>query len=245
LRVDLTFIMPVYNEINQIETAYKDVINSLKVRKETTEIIFIDNGSIDGTKDWLRKIEDPAVKVIFNDINLGKGGSIRKGIEASRSKYIVIYDPDYEYRAEGVWKCYDSAVESNASLVLGSRVLKSKVRYLYYINYFGVRLLTFIINILYEQQLTDTATAIKLFKSSAVNNINLRCSGFALDFELVTRIARLKKKIIETPVEYFPRTVEDGKKIKPFKDGILALRVILIDRLIPIESIVKVNKNDL
>jgi len=76
LRVDLTFIMPVYNEINQIETAYKDVINSLKVRKETTEIIFIDNGSIDGTKDWLRKIEDPAVKVIFNDINLGKGGSI-------------------------------------------------------------------------------------------------------------------------------------------------------------------------
>ena len=121
-----------------IEKAYEDVLDSLKARKELVEILFIDNGSTDGTREWLKKLNNAFVKVILNETNLGKGGSIKKGIKLSTGRYIVIHDPDYEYRAADVWKCYDCAKETGASFVLGSRVLNDVVRYHYFLNYLGV-----------------------------------------------------------------------------------------------------------
>ncbi len=230
---DLTFVMCSYNEIGRIEKAYEDLKESLKTRSESVEILFIDNGSTDGTREWLKNIKDPFVKVIFNEKNIGKGGSVKKGIQSSTGEYIVIHDPDYEYRAAGVWNCYDCAKKTDAAFVLGSRVLDGEIRYHYYLNYVGVRFLTFLINILYGCKLTDTATAMKLLNGDIIRKVLLRCNGFDLDFELVTRIAHLGGKILEVPVDYYPRTVEEGKKIRPILDGLLALKVILKDKFIP------------
>lgn len=235
---DLSFIMCSYNEIGRIEKAYEDLLESLKDRKEKIEVLFIDNGSSDGTREWLSFIDNQEVRVVLNETNLGKGGSVKKGISLSKGEYIVIHDPDFEYRAADVWRCYDHAKKTGAAFVLGSRILNKEVRYEYVLNYFGVRLLTFLINSLYGCKLTDTATAMKLLKGDVIRNINLNCNGFDLDFELVTKVARYGGKIGEVPAEYYPRTVEEGKKIRPFYDGFMSLKVILKDRFIPRKSIV-------
>ncbi|MBU2541472.1 MAG: glycosyltransferase family 2 protein [Candidatus Omnitrophica bacterium] len=235
---DLTFIMCAYNEIGRIEKAYEDLLVSLKNRTEQVEILFFDNGSTDGTREWLKAINHPDVQVFFNETNLGKGGSVKRGIGFSRGNYIVIYDPDCEYRAEDVWKCYDHAKETEAAFVLGSRALNGDVKYHYYLNYLGVMFLTFLTNLLYGCKLTDTASATKLFDGNFLRQIILENSGFDLDFELVTRVARLGGKISEVAINYYSRTVEEGKKIRPFQDGFLALKTIIRDRFVTRESIV-------
>lgn len=237
---DLTFIMCAYNEAGRIEKAYRELLETLKNRPEKVEIMFFDNGSTDGTREWLKTINNPDVKVFFNEANLGKGGSIIKGIVSSSGKYIVIHDPDCEYRAADVWRCYDYAKQTQASMVLGSRVLsKIKVIRPHYLNYIGVRFLTFLINRLYGCNITDAATAIKLFNGEFMRKVYLRCTGFDLDFELITKMARLGKEIREIPIAYEPRTVAEGKKIRLLRDGFFSFKVILADKLAPQQSFLK------
>jgi glycosyltransferase involved in cell wall biosynthesis len=231
--------MCAYNEIGRIEKSYEDLLESRKNRNEKIEILFIDNGSTDGTREWLQTITDPDVKLIFNETNLGKGGSIKKGIQLSEGKYVVIHDPDFEYRAADVWKCYDHAKETGAAFVLGSRILGDEVRYEYLANYLGVKFLSFVINVLYGCRLTDTATAMKLLDGDVIRSLSLRCNGFDLDFELVTRVARSGGRIVEVPAEYYPRTVAEGKKIKAIQDGLASLKVILKDRFVSRSSILR------
>jgi GT2 family glycosyltransferase len=239
LKPDLTIIMCSYNEIERIEVAFDDLFKSIEARPEKVEMLFLDNGSTDGTREWLRNIKNEDVTIIFNEKNLGKGGSVKKGIQLSTGKYIVIYDPDYEYRAADIWKSYDHAKKTGAAFVLGSRILNGQTLYHYYLNYLGVKFLTFLINTLYGCQLTDTATAIKLLNGDVIRNISLQSSGFDLDFELVTRVARMGGKILEVPAEYYPRTVAEGKKIRAIRDGLLSLKVILKNRFVSKKSISK------
>jgi dolichol-phosphate mannosyltransferase len=228
-----------YNEIGRIEDSYNDLVESMKGRTEKVEVLFIDNGSTDGTREWLSSIVNPDVKVVFNETNLGKGGSIKKGISISNGEYVVIHDPDFEYRAADVWKCYDHAVKTGAAFVLGSRVLDDQIKYEYYINFLGVKLLTFLINFLYGCRLTDTATAMKLLKGDVIRGLRLNCNSFDLDFELVTRVARSGGSILEVPAEYYPRTVDEGKKIRAFHDGFMSLKLILKDRFASRSSITR------
>lgn len=237
--IDLSFIMCSYNEKGRIEDSFRDLLESLSGRKEKVEVLFIDNGSTDGTREWLKEIRHPFVRVHMNERNLGKGGSIKKGLGLARGRFVVIHDPDYEYRAADVWKCYDHALKTDAAFVLGSRVLGQKAKYCYFINYLGVRVLTTILNLLYGCRLTDSATAMKLLRSDFIRKIRLECGGFDFDFELVTRVARAGGKIAEVPAQYFPRTVAQGKKIKPVQDGLAALRVILKDRFVPLTAVLK------
>ncbi len=223
-----------FNEIAHIEHAYNDVMDSLSLRKETAEVIFIDNGSVDGTREWLSKLRDPKVTVLLNETNLGKGGSIKRGFHVAKGQFVVIHDTDFEYRAADVWKAFDLAQSEKLDTVLGSRVLAGEIKHKYYINYMGVKLLTSLLNLLYGLKLTDSATAIKLFKTSFVRTMEFNCNGFDLDFQLVTRIARAGGQIGEVAAQYYPRTVAQGKKIRPFKDGLGALWTILRDRLTPV-----------
>ena len=143
---------------------------------------------------------------------------------------MVIHDPDLEYKAADVWKLLDATKDTNATMGLGSRVVGGNVSYEYFTNYLGVRLLTWSINLLYGARLTDTATAMKMLDGNHARRLNLRCSGFDLDFELVTSTLRLGGTIIETRADYTPRTVEQGKKLRAYRDGIAALTAILRDR---------------
>ena len=229
----LTIIMCAYNEMGRIQPALDEVLVSLDGRSEAVEVIVLDNCSTDGTREWLGKLEHPWIGVELNERNLGKGGSIKKGIGLSRGRYVVIHDPDLEYRADDIWGLLDLARWTGASLVLGSRVLGGHARYKYLQNYLGVRFLTWLINWLYGCRVTDAATAMKLIDGDVARNLNLECDGFDLDFELVVRIARLGGKIEEARVDYHPRTREEGKKIRAWRDGLLALKAIIRDRFTP------------
>ena len=227
---DLTVIMCAYNEVERIIPALEDFFTSAQGRPEVVEVIVVDNGSTDGTRELLEDVDATSTRVIFNEANLGKGGSIRKAIAASTGRYVVIHDPDLEYEAADVWTLLDATRDANATMGLGSRVLGGNVSYEYFANYLGVRLLTWSINLLYGARLTDTATAMKMLDGDHARRMNLRCSGFDLDFELVTSTLRLGGTIIETRAAYSPRTVAQGKKLRAYRDGFAALSAILRDR---------------
>lgn len=230
--------MCAYNETGRIQQALDEMLESLEGRLEAVEIIVLDNCSTDGTREWLGKLEHPLIRVELNEKNLGKGGSIKKGIGLSRGRYVVIHDPDLEYRTSDIWRLFDMACQNNASLMLGSRVLSGHIRYKYFQNYLGVLFLTRMINWLYDCQITDAATAMKLMDGNLARSLNLECSGFDLDFELVARFARLGEKIDEVSIDYRPRTKEEGKKIR-WTDGLLALKAIIRNRFIPKFRILK------
>ncbi len=235
----LSVIVCAYNEMGRIQPALDELLASMNGRSEDTEIIVLDNASTDGTGEWLQTFRHPSVTVALNGQNLGKGGSIQKGIRLSRGRWVVIHDPDLEYRAQDIWGLLEQARRTGASLVLGSRVLGGEVRYKYLQNYIGVCVLTWIIRALYGCRITDAATAMKMMDGELARRLRLESRGFDLDFELITRIVRLGGSVQEVPIDYQPRTKEEGKKIRAWRDGLLALRPILRDRLRPRSSFVR------
>ena len=202
-------------------------------------MIILDNNSTDGSRDWLKQLKHPQIRVKLNEKNLGKGGSIRKGITLSKGKFIIIHDSDLEYQANKIWKLLAQAIKTNASFVLGSRLLNQKPKFIYIQNYFGVVFLTTIIRWLYGCKITDSATAMKLMDGNILRNLKLSSKGFNSDFELITRIARLGGSFSEVSISYKPRTIREGKKIRPIVDGISSLAVILRDRLLPKSAFIK------
>ncbi len=232
MKPDLSIIICSYNEVGRIEQTYDDLLITLEDRNETVEVFFIDNGSTDGTREWLSTIDRPGMNIIFNEKNLGKGGSLKKGIALSTGNYVVVHDSDFEYRAADIWKCYDEAKQADASLVLGGRFADGQPESYHLVNYLGVRFLTLLINVLYGCWLKDSASAIKLFNGEVIRSITLESDGFELDFELVARVARIGGKVLEVPAEFFPRSSEEGKKVRAFSDGFASLNVILKNRFL-------------
>lgn len=224
--------------MGRIEAGLQDVLASVAKRSERTEILVIDNRSTDGTREWLEAFPPDGITRIFNERNLGKGGSIKKGIAASRGRRVVIHDPDLEYRADDIWILIDAMRETGASMVLGSRILSERPNYAYVANYWGVIFLTTIINILFGCRLTDSATAMKLMDGELVRSMRWRSNGFNLDFELVSQIAHIGGVIIERQAHYTPRTRAEGKKIRAIKDGVESLLAILRCRLMHRSSVI-------
>jgi nucleoside-diphosphate-sugar epimerase len=232
----ITLILCVYNEISRAPKALDDLLGSLERRTEEVEILVIDNSSTDGTREWMKQLQIPLVKTVFNEENLGKGGSIKRGIQMSKGDYVVIHDPDLEYLAEDIWPALDYMIKKKAAMALGSRIFNGKIHTQYIGNYLGVVFLSKLTGFLYSSDLSDTATALKLFQGPVLRSLKLVSNGFDLDFELVTRILRSGHKIVEYPIRYYPRSVDEGKKIKAI-DGLKALKVILRDRFLPGHSI--------
>lgn len=229
---ELSIVLCCFNEAERIGAALDDVLASMAGRPETVEILVIDNGSTDGTREFLATVDHPAIEVILNERNLGKGGSVKKGLRRARGRHVVIHDPDLEYLAKDIWPLLDLARREEAALVLGSRFLgqgqsAGQTR----ANYLGVLGLTGMIRLLYGCRITDSATAMKLLRGDLARRLHLECDGFELDFEIVVRIARLGGKILEGPIEYHPRSRAEGKKVHALRDGLRALRPILGDRL--------------
>lgn len=228
----LTIILCVYNEYRRLDIAYEELNKELATINDETEIIIIDNGSTDGTQEWITSLQDSNVIKIFNETNLGKGGSIRKGIAIAKGDYILVHDPDLEYDAADIKPLLAIAYKENADLALGSRVLGgTNISYQYLQNYIGVVTLTKVINILYGSKITDPATAMKLMKSQFIKKVNLTNTGFNLDFEIVVKTIKLGGKLVESRISYYPRTKSEGKKLNAWKDGLASLITILKCRL--------------
>jgi dolichol-phosphate mannosyltransferase len=237
--IDLTVIVCVFNEISRIDKGLSGILNAVQNNIETFEIIVIDNNSNDGTREYVKNLSNKNIKVVLNKKNIGKGGSIRKGIDISNGNIVAIYDPDLEYDPLDVIKCYQRILKSNAQCVLASRRLHGDKNYHYAINYLGVAFLTLITNILYKQKLTDVATAIKMFNGNFIRNIKLSRNGFNLDFELVCRTIICNGLIEEIQAKYYPRTKDEGKKIKVIKDGFQSISCIVNDRFVTRKKLIK------
>jgi glycosyltransferase involved in cell wall biosynthesis len=194
------------------------------------EILVVDNASTDGTRDVLRAIDDPEIRVFYHSRNLGKGMSIRTGIANMSGDYMIIQDADSEYDPAEHSRFVEKAEETGAAAIFGSRVLGGQVRYKYAHAYLGVRVLTGVANILFGGHLTDIATATKMVRADVVQSLHLTTTGFNLDFELPGKIMLTGHEIVEIPISYDPRTYAEGKKIRSV-DGIKALLVMIRDRL--------------
>ena len=229
----LSVIMPAYNERDTILTALERV-KAVEIEKE---IIVVDNCSTDGTRELLRQIDDDDIpstgsghcRIIFQPQNYGKGTSIRTAIPYCTGDYTIIQDADLEYDPQDWHTLVDLALEKDLDAVYGSRVLGGpKAIYTHF--YWGVSFLTFLTNLLFRANLTDTATACKMVRTSVLRELKLNCAGFDLDFELTDKLLKNGYQIVEVPVSYNPRSFEEGKKIRA-KDGLKALYTILRDWL--------------
>ncbi len=221
----LSVIMAAYNEKDTILAALERV-RTVEIEKE---IIIVDNCSTDGTRELLQQINDDDIRIIFQPENYGKGTSIRTAIPYCTGDYAIIQDADLEYDPQDWHRLVDLALERDLDAVYGSRVLDGpKAIYTHY--YWGVGFLTFLINLLFRSNLTDTATACKMVKTSVLQELELTCAGFDLDFELTNKLLKNGYQIVEVPVSYRPRSFEEGKKIRA-KDGLKALYTILRDWL--------------
>lgn len=226
----LSIIICAYNEAASI-LAVIDKVRSVSLGDGwSKEIVVVDNFSTDGTREKLQGLNGSDVRVIFHPRNLGKGESVRTGFRAALGDYGVIQDADFEYDPAELASFTAKVNETQAAAVFGSRTAGGRHIYKYAQNYWGVRLLTALTNLLFRGRLTDVAVATKLIKRDVFLSLNTNGSGFALDFELPCKLLKRKHEILEVPVSYKPRTIEEGKKIR-WTDGLHALAVILHERL--------------
>lgn len=234
----LSIIICTYNEKDTILPVLEKVRQAPLLPGWTREVIIVDNCSTDGTQALLRGLAtDETLRIIFQPRNMGKGTSVRTAIPHCSGDYAIIQDADLEYDPNEYPLFLELAEKEAPVAIFGSRTLGGQAIYKYATNYWGVRFLTFLTNLLYGAQLTDVATASKMVRNDVLQRLKLNGAGFDLDFELTDKILQAGFEIKEVPVTYHPRSVEEGKKIRPW-DGLWALRVIVRDRLLPKSAVI-------
>jgi dolichol-phosphate mannosyltransferase len=237
----LSIIICAYNERETILPVLERVHKAPLLPGWTREVIVVDNASTDGTQDLLRALDADGTymdtRIIFQPQNRGKGTSIRTAIPYCTGDYAFIQDADFEYDPDDYPLFLERARRDAPAAIFGSRTLGGRAIYKYITNYWGVRFLTGLTNLLYGAKLTDVATASKMMRTDVLKRLHLTGSGFDLDFELPDKLLRAGYEIVEVPIRYTPRTVEEGKKIRPL-DGLWALRIIVRDRFIPMEQVI-------
>ena len=215
----LSIVIPVYNEINTIE----EIIKRVQATGLVDEIILVDDGSSDGTRDILNRYDrDPALKIIFHKKNQGKGAAVMTGIKQTTKDLILIQDADLEYDPRDYQALLQPILENLADVVYGSRFLGGPRRSILFWNMVANKILNFTTNILYNNILTDMETGYKLFKREIIEDLNIRARGFEFEPEFTAKILKKHVHIYEVPIRFTPRLYEEGKKIR-MKDAFIAI----------------------
>ncbi|MGC9314989.1 MAG: glycosyltransferase family 2 protein [bacterium] len=214
----LSVVIPVYNE----QSTISEVIEKVRQVPVDKEIIVVDDGSTDGTGDKLNiHVDDPIITVHKSMVNFGKGAAVRIGFEYAQGDAVIIQDADLELDPNEYPQLLEPIIKGEADVVYGSRFLNLK-RKVKLINLLANKFLVFLTNILYGAKLTDMETAYKVFRIDVVKSLKLRSMGFEFEPEVTAKVLRNGYKIVEVPITYHPRTVEEGKKIG-WKDGFKAI----------------------
>jgi glycosyltransferase involved in cell wall biosynthesis len=206
----LSVLIPVYNEkATLLELLRRVEAVALPLDKE---IIIVDDGSTDGTREILRELGSRA-KVVFHEHNRGKGAALRTALEQATGEFAIIQDADLEYDPKDYAGLLVPLLDGRADAVYGSRFLGGPHRVLFFWNYAANKFFTLLTNVLYNINLTDMGTCYKLFITEKLKAIPLESERFGIEAELTAKICKRRLRLYETPISYSGRTYEEGKKI--------------------------------
>jgi glycosyltransferase involved in cell wall biosynthesis len=215
----LSVIVPVYDERNTVV----EIVRRMRAVELPVdlEIVIVDDGSTDGTRDVLRQLADSTVRVIVHDANRGKGAAIRSGLAQVTGDLVLIQDADLEYDPEDWPKLLGPIMRGKARVVYGSRFTGER-RNMLFLHWVGNRFLSLVTNVLYNTTLSDMETCYKLFDRALLDTIPLRAQRFEFEPEVTAKILRRGIRIYEVPISYTGREFDEGKKIT-WRDGFVAL----------------------
>jgi len=218
----LSVIIPCYNEKDTI----KEIVAQVLDVGLAYEIIIIDDGSTDGTRDLLPALESDIVKVILKEHNQGKGAAVSTGFQAATGDVFIIQDADLEYDPRDYHALIQPIQEGRAKVVYGSRFLGGPRKTMFFWNMVANKLLTLVTNILYNTILSDMETCYKVFRADVVRDINIRSRRFDFEPEVTAKVLKKRIRIYEVPISYNGREWNEGKKIHWY-DGPIALWTLL------------------
>lgn len=231
----LSVIVPVYNEERQLEVVIEKLMQSpCPIARDW---VFVDDCSRDGSLAILRRLAPRyGFRVIAQETNQGKGAAVIRGIAEASGDFIIIQDADFEYDPRDIPSLLEPLLQDRADVVYGSRFKKSASQVHRTYHYFVNRLLTVLSNLLSGIYLTDMETCYKVFRAEILQSMNLRSRRFGIEVELTAYVAKIRARVYELPISYYPRTKLQGKKIN-WRDGVAALfHLLRFNRFVTVEQ---------
>jgi len=219
----LSVIIPCYNEQGTIAS----LIAMVQASPWVQEIIVVDDGSQDKSREILEAISDPQVRVIMHTVNQGKGAALRTGFSHATSDFVIVQDADLEYDPSEYPLVLEPLLDNRADVVFGSRFLSGRPhRVLYFWHSLGNRFLTLMSNMFTDLNLTDMETCYKCFRREVIQAIDIEEDRFGFEPEITAKLAKLHLRIYEVGISYSGRTYDEGKKIG-WRDGVRAIYCIV------------------
>jgi glycosyltransferase involved in cell wall biosynthesis len=216
-------IIPCYNEASTVQ----DVVGQVLASPYTAEVVVVDDGSTDGTRDILGRLSHPSVRVLLQPYNQGKGAALRRGFAEATADYVVVQDADLEYDPAEFGALVQPLLDGLADVVYGSRFISSQPhRVLYYWHSVGNRFLTTLSNMFTNLNLTDMETCYKAFRREVIQSVTIEEDRFGFEPEVTAKVARAGWRVYEMGISYNGRTYAEGKKIG-WRDGVRAVWCIL------------------
>jgi glycosyltransferase involved in cell wall biosynthesis len=233
----LSVIIPVYNEEKTVAKLLRNVLTT-KLPVRYIEYIVIDDGSTDRSKAKIKNLKSRKIKLLSHKKNLGKGAAVKTGLDKATGDYVVIQDADLEYNPKDIIKLLEPIQKTKAKVVYGTRLKRwpnfnrDERTVAFVIQYLGNKFLSLTTSILYSHWITDMECCYKLFPRDALNNISLQAKGFEFEPEITAKLLRSGHKIVEVSISTNPRSFNEGKKLRPFRDGTKALLTLLKYRFV-------------
>ena len=224
-------VIPAYNEVRTVEQLLGRVAAAPLPPGVEMEVVVVDDGSTDGTREVLRRLAADGslpipLRYVEHEHNRGKGAAIRSGLAGASGDVVLIQDADLEYDPRDYPRLLLPILAGEADVVYGSRFLGGPHRVLFFWHYLGNRLLTTLSNMLTDLNLSDMETCYKAFRRPVLEGLELRSDRFGIEPELTAKVAKRGARIYEVPISYHGRTYAEGKKIG-WRDGVAAIWAIL------------------
>ena len=229
MSVELSILMPAFNERATVEDAIADAL-AAELPVASREVVVVDDGSTDGTRELLRDREWPdAVRIVFHDRNRGKGAAVRTALAHATGEYAAILDADLEYRAADLGPVLEPLLAADANVVFGTRAWSAHTAFSFW-YVLGNKAVTLATNVIYNCWISDVMTCHKAMRTELFRSLPLREPGFGIEPEIAARVLRAGERIYEVPISYRARTRGQGKKLTAL-DGLRVFRTLIRCRI--------------